>query len=121
MDQQVEVLDGFVRGLDFEDRQGLQRMRRYVDRQRTRFPEQFVGFASIPTFTPTTRTAFVVHALEELAGSSDEERQRLHEALAEAAPADGRVDPTWLCRVLSHWVAAGCACPLEASEARDAP
>lgn len=107
-DQQVDVLDGFVQGLDFGDRQGLERKRRYVDRQRMRFPEQFAGFAAIPSVTSTTRTAFVVHALEELDGSPLDERHRLHAVLAQAAPTDVRTEPKWLYETLGRWIGSGC-------------
>jgi hypothetical protein len=77
---------------------------RYLERQRARWPEQFAGLTAIPSVTLTSQTTFIVHALEELADCTIEERRRLHEHLAGVAAAEGSSRPDWLFVELSAWI-----------------
>jgi hypothetical protein len=105
LDQRVTLLRAFVESLDLGHIPSSSRKYSYLERQRAHCPAKFHGLTAIPTVTPTSQTTFIVHALEELADCSLEERQGLHAELARVAPANGSTRPDWLLAELGAWIA----------------
>jgi hypothetical protein len=104
--ERVTLLRAFVESLDLGHLASSARKSGYLDRRRATCPEQFSGIDEIPGVRFTSQTAFVVHALEELADCPTTERLRLHAKLAEAAPAEGGGSPEWLFAELGAWISA---------------
>jgi hypothetical protein len=102
--QRVTVLRAFVESLDLGHLPSSARKSSYLQSQRVRCPEQFSGLSEIPGVTCTSQTAFIVHAVEELADCPPEERQRLHATLARVAPEQGSGSADWLFAELATWI-----------------
>jgi len=102
--QRVAVLDAFVDGLDQSNAKHWSAKRAYLLRQATARPLVLAGFEVGGAVGWLSPTAYLVHAVEELADSPEEERRTLHTVVQEAAVAPGAPWPTWLLRILACWL-----------------
>jgi hypothetical protein len=104
--QRTEILAGLVESLELGDPTGNARKAAYLRQGQQRDPGRFASLEQIPGVQGVSPAGFVIHTIEELAESVDDERSWLHAMLRHQAPPQPTTDLTWLLDALGGWITA---------------
>jgi hypothetical protein len=104
-DQMIAVLSALAQELNASKPRPEEQRRRYLTRQLAQQPARLSGLSAIPWLGARPGTAYLLHALEELAAVPLEERAAFHSALAQDEPGGSETEPHWLLERVGTWLA----------------